>query len=336
MKIAQVMAGAAVGGAELYYERLSSALAAAGDSILPVIRSNQARSSRLTAAGLFPVELKFGGRFDFSTKRNLQNLLEEFQPKIVCAWMNRAAQHTPKGDWILVGRLGGYYDLKYYQACDHLVGNTQAIVDWVVKQGWSQERAHYLPNFSIDLKAKQNLRPNSKVCLLSAGRLHPNKGFDTLILALKQVPQAHLLIAGDGPERTQLESLIVKENLSDRVRLLGWNYDMQSLFAESDIFICPSRHEPLGNVIIEAFSAQKPVIATRSDGALSLISHAETGLLAEIDNPFDLAQQINRVVDDLTLRENLATNARREFELKFSEKIVVQQWQAFFHQLEKA
>ena len=65
------------------------------------------------------------------------------------SWMSRAASFAPKGGkrFRHVGRLGGYYDLKYYQSCDYLVGNTPDIVDYIVRSGWPAERASYLPNF---------------------------------------------------------------------------------------------------------------------------------------------------------------------------------------------
>jgi hypothetical protein len=47
-----------------------------------------------------------------------------------------------------VARLGGYYDLRYYRRCDHLIANTRDIVDYIVRSGWAAERVHYLPNFA--------------------------------------------------------------------------------------------------------------------------------------------------------------------------------------------
>ena len=66
--------------------------------------------------------------------------------------MNRASKFVPKGPYVRVGRLGGYYDLKYYRDCDHLIGNTKDIRDWIVAQGWPAQRAHYVPNFVTDIK----------------------------------------------------------------------------------------------------------------------------------------------------------------------------------------
>src|SRR5439155_10941097 len=114
MSIAQIMAGSPAGGAELFFERLTIALATAGETVLPVIRRNAARAKLLSGAGLAAVQLGFGGPFDLPTRVRLRMALRRFAPRVVVAWMNRAASFTPRGDWVLAGRLGGYYDLAYY------------------------------------------------------------------------------------------------------------------------------------------------------------------------------------------------------------------------------
>src|SRR4051794_31947978 len=130
MKVAQVMAGSPAGGAELFFERLAIALAGAGETVMPVIRHDTARAARLSAAGLSTVQLGFGGPFDLLTGRRLRAVLNHFAPRVVVAWMSRAARFTPRGSWTLAGRLGGYYDLANFRRCDHLIGNTDGIVDW--------------------------------------------------------------------------------------------------------------------------------------------------------------------------------------------------------------
>ena len=93
----------------------------------------------------------FGGPADWLTGPRLRRLIRRFAPRVVVAWMNRAARFAPQGDWVLAGRLGGYYDLSYYKRCDHLIGNTGGIVAWIRSQGWPPGRVHHLPNFADDL-----------------------------------------------------------------------------------------------------------------------------------------------------------------------------------------
>ena len=222
------MAGAAQGGAELFFERLSIGLAQSGDEVLPLIRRDQGRLARLVAAGLAPEVFTYGGALDFWTRPLLARRLKRFAPRVAVAWMGRAARHAPTGDWVLVGRLGGYYDLRQFSRCDHLVGNTQGMVDWIKARGWDPARVHLVPNFTLDLAGAEPASlgiPAGAKLVLAMGRLHRNKGFDILLAAATRLPDVHVAIAGDGPERETLERLTQQAGLGDRVHFLGWRQD---------------------------------------------------------------------------------------------------------------
>ena len=277
------MAGAPAGGAELFFERLTLAQHRAGDAIRAIIRQDPARAARLAA--LAPLQLGFGGRFDLRTGRRLRAALTQFAPRVAVAWMNRAARFAPRGAWVLAGRLGGYYDLGYYRRCDHLVGNTRALAAWMVAEGWPAARTHYLPNFAPDLAgaAPERLGVKPGVPLvLALGRLHRNKAFDLLIRALPHLPGAHAIIAGEGPERAALEALARGEGVADRLHMPGWRDDTAALLAGCDALVCPSRHEPLGNVVVEAFAAGRPVVAAAAAGPRELIRPGEDGLVVPV------------------------------------------------------
>jgi len=340
MKVAQVMAGGRVGGAEAFYERLTVALHAAGEDVLPVIRSDPARAARLAVHGVTPVQLGFGTWLDLATRLRLRARLRAFRPAVVVAWMNRAASFTPRGPWTLVGRLGGYYDLKYYRHCDHLVGNTRDLVAWIVSQGWPRERAHYLPNFVTDmdevLPADLDLPPGAlpgAPRLLGLGRLHRNKGFDTLLRALPHLPGAVLTLAGEGPEHEALVRLAGELGVADRVQFLGWRQDSGALLAACDIFVCSSRHEPLGNVVLEAWSAGKPVVAVAAQGPSELIRDGETGVLVPPESPEALAVAIGALLADPARRAALGEAGRAAYAAGFAEGPVLARWQGFLRQV---
>jgi glycosyltransferase involved in cell wall biosynthesis len=338
MKIAQVMAGSPAGGAELFFERLTIALAAAGETVLPVIRRNAARAERLASADLAPVQLDFGGPFDRLTGHRLRTVLRHFAPRIAVAWMNRAARFTPRGEWVLAARLGGYYDLAYYRRCDHLIGNTWGIVDWITQQGWPAPRVHYLPNFSPDMAdaAPASLGlPNGAPIVLALGRLHPNKGFDVLVRALPALPSVHAVIAGEGPERASLLRLAGREGVTDRLHLPGWRSDTAALLAVADLLVCPSRHEPLGNVVIEAWSARRPVVAAAADGPRELITPGSDGTLVPPEDPKALAGAIGSLLDDPVRARALAEAGRLRYEAEFAEAPVVARWRQFLASVEK-
>jgi glycosyltransferase involved in cell wall biosynthesis len=339
MRIAQVMAGSPAGGAELFFERLTIALANAGETVLPVIRRNAARAGRLSSAGLAAVQLGFGGPFDLLTGRRLRTVLRRFAPRVAVAWMNRAASFTPRGDWVLAGRLGGYYDLTYYRHCDHLIGNTRGIVDWITRRGWPAARVHHLPNFSPDMAnaAPASLGlPNGVRLVLALGRLHPNKGFDVLIRALPALPGVHAVIAGEGPERAALLELARQERVADRLHLPGWRGDTAALLAAADLLVCPSRHEPLGNVVIEAWSARRPVVAAAADGPRELITSGRDGMLVPPEDPGALANAMVSLLDDPERAMALAEAGRLRYEAEHAEAPVVARWRQFLATVEKS
>jgi glycosyltransferase involved in cell wall biosynthesis len=338
MRIAQVMAGAPAGGAEVFFERLTIALARSGETALTVIRRNDARAARFKAEGLVPVQLSFGGPLDLLTGPRLRATLRRFAPRIVVAWMNRAARFTPRGDWVLAGRLGGYYNLAYYRHCDHLIGNTRGIADWLVREGWPARRAHYLPNFSPDMAnaapAQLDLPDDARV-VLALGRLHRNKAFDVLIRALARVPNVHAVIAGVGPERPALLDLARREGVADRLHLLGWRTDTAALLARADILLCPSRYEPLGNVVIEAWSARRPVIAAAADGPRELIKAGDDGILVPPEDASALADAIVNLLDDPLCATALAEAGRVRYEAEYAPAPVVARWRQFLTTVEK-
>jgi glycosyltransferase involved in cell wall biosynthesis len=341
MRVAQIMAGAPAGGAELFFERLSAALMRAGETVLPVIRRDPARARRLTALGLQPVQLGFGGPFDVLTGPRLSRVLERFAPGVAVAWMSRAARFAPSGRWVLVGRLGGLYDLRNFRRCEHLAGNTRGIVAWIRGQGWPDGRVHHLPNFVPEMAgaipaARAELGvPDGAELILALGRLHRNKAFDVLIRALACLPDAHVVIAGEGPERAALADLARAEGVSGRVHMPGWREDTAALLAACDVLVCPSRHEPLGNVVIEGWSAGMPVVAAAAMGPVELILPGCDGLLVPTDDPPALAEALGAVLRDVPARRALGAAGRARFEAEFAEAPVLARWRAFLATVEK-
>lgn len=113
------------------------------------------------------------------------------------------------------------------------------------------------------------------VHFVCAGRLHPQKGFDQLINALpffKCNYEWNLTILGGGPERKNLEALIIKHKLQNRVFLPGFTQTPWPQIGAADCFLMPSRFEGLPNVVLESLSVGTPVIATNTSGGIQEIS----------------------------------------------------------------
>jgi glycosyltransferase involved in cell wall biosynthesis len=339
MKLLAAMAGAKVGGAEAFFERLVIALQRAGVEQRAAIRAEPDRARRLRQAGVDTVELKYGGWLDFRTRPALARLLQEFRPAVALSFMSRAAHAmpTPWGDvpYIHVGRLGGYYDLKYYSTCQHLVGNTEDIVRYIKAQGWPAQRAHYVPNFVDGTSTDPEDRalhdtPADAPLLLALGRLHANKGFDTLLRAIVDLPDTWLWLAGEGPEQKALLDLAHELDVLARTRFLSWRANPAPLFAAADAVVVPSRKEPLGNVVLEAWARAKPVVATLSEGPRQLIETGKNGLLVPVDDAKALAFALRHVLDEPSLKTDLGEAGYDAYRARFTEEAVVARYLELF------
>jgi len=324
-RLLQAMAGARHGGAEAFFTRLALALAERQPDLEQrlVIRDHAERAAQLRRGGIEVTELPFRNWLDLRTGPGLRRLLREWQPQVVLSWMNRATAAMPTGRFVRIGRLGGYYDLKYYRRCHHLIGNTRDIVQYLVRQGWPADRAHYLPNFVDGKTAPAVSRttlgaPADAVLVLALGRLHRVKGFDVLLHAMARSPQLYLWIAGDGPERSTLAAQLHSMGLAGRVRLLGWREDVSALMAAADLLVCPSRHEPLGNVVLEAWAQHLPVIASAAEGPRALIRPGVTGELVPIGDADALAASMQALAADPARRAELAEAAYAAYTADFA------------------
>ncbi|HSR55606.1 MAG TPA: glycosyltransferase [Alphaproteobacteria bacterium] len=342
MRVLQVMAGAAHGGAETFFVDLVTALARAGLEQKVVIRVNPERAASLRVAGVEHVELPMGGALDLRTKGRLARVISDFRPDIVQSWMRRATGFVsrPKnwGDFTHVGWFGGYYEVRHFSACDHLIAVTEDIRRHQIASGWPGDRAHYLPTFARETLAEPAARgemetPDDAPLFLALGRLHEKKAFDILIQAMAQLPEAHLWVAGEGPLKAKLEALIRELDLAARVRLLGWREDREALLAAADVCVLPSRYEPFGTVMIEAWAQETPLIAAAASGPEALIDHEATGLLVPVDDVTALAQAMRRLIEDPGLAARLAAAGRAAFDSRFTEAAVVGQYLDFYHRL---
>ena len=344
MKLMQTMAGGAVGGAEEFFVRLTIAFHERGIAQTVIARPNDTRGPRLAEAGIDVIELPFGGFFDRKTVPALAAEIDRTEPDVVLSWMNRASDLAGRAvrkanlSPLLIGRQGGYYDLKYYAGCDHLIGNTPDIVRYLVGERWPQDRAHYVPNFvsavpGTPLPRSQFNIPDGAPLMLAAGRLHRNKAFDVLLTAMKRTEDVYLLLAGDGVDAKALEGLAHKLGVADRVRFLGWRTDIPDLMATADMLVCPSRIEPLGNVVIEAWARNLPVVTTAAQGPGWLIEDGIDGLLTPVDDADLLGEAIARLVSDVQLAPRLVAAGRRRFEADFTEDAVVAKFLGLFERV---
>jgi len=343
----QVIASPGMGGAETAFQRAAQALSDAGNPVTCLLRRGAALDGVLPAT-LPRLQLPMRNYFDVATMLRLRALLKRGDWPVVQTWMSRATwmTHAPKSV-LHVARLGGYYRPRYFRHADAWVVNTKGLYDWMLAQGFPRERLEWINNFVPVLPAgtpsplsRATLGvPEEALLVVGLGRLIEKKGFQDLIAALALLPREigsrplHLLIMGDGPLRPALEQQAAA--LGGRVHFAGWVNNALAALPIAEVFVCPSREEPLGNVLLEAWSQRMPVLSTTSDGGRELIEDGRTGLLVPIAEPRPMSTALERLLRDAALREALARTGHEVFRSRYSEQGTVDAYIGFYGRMLK-
>ena len=166
--------------------------------------------------------------------------------------------------------------------------------------------------------------PDDAVLVVAVCRLVSFKAVHTLIDAVhalgNEVGALHVVVAGDGDLRPQLERQISALGLSDRVRLIGWRNDAPRLIALSDIFALSSVAEGMPLAIMRAMALGKPVVANAVDGVPELVVEGETGLLVPPRDPAAFAVALRRMIEDPALRRRCGEAGRRRVDEQFTQR----------------
>ncbi len=340
MRILQSLAGAEHGGAETAFVDTCIAMKEAGHMIEVVTRANAVRVPRLERAGIKVHTLPFGGRVDFYTPWRIARIARLFKPDIVQCWMSRAAAKTPASkNYEKVCRLGGYYKTKYFRTADYFITITPDIKRYLMENGVEEERIRHINNFAETEETKDIVdraaldTPKDAPLLLSLGRLHESKAFDTLMRAVKDVPGTYLWIAGEGPQRVALEQLRTALGLEDRVKFLGWRNDRAALFKTADICVFPSRYEPFGTVFVQAWAQKTPLITSAADGPKQFVRHEEDGLMFPVDDVASLTHSIKQMIEDKVLQARLVENGYERYINEFSKEKTIKAYEDYFQSM---
>lgn len=183
------------------------------------------------------------------------------------------------------------------------------------------------PQHSAPVPAAQ--RPE---CLISVGRLDPNKGFDVLIDAFAAIADKHphwnLQIVGDGPQAENLCEQIQTLGLSERIELRGWLADPYEALQQCQVFVLASRYEGFPNSLLEAMASGTAVISFDCDhGPREIIRHEIDGLLVPPGSTEQLGKAIDRLLSDSRLRWRLAEQATA-VEQRFATEQYFERWDA--------
>jgi glycosyltransferase involved in cell wall biosynthesis len=141
--------------------------------------------------------------------------------------------------------------------------------------------------------------PGGARVLLCVSRLEPQKGIETALTALAQLPDdVVLVVLGEGPQRAELEALARELGVAERARFPGRVGDVAALLRDAELLVHPARWEGFGLAILEAMLCSLPVVASRVSSLPELVADGETGILVPPDDPAALATALGILLED--------------------------------------
>lgn len=214
-------------------------------------------------------------------------------------------------------RLNSYLEKYAFKASQRLIAISEKVKEETKSSGMPEEKLYVIHN-GVDLeefrpgeaqRARFSL-PEDKTVFLFAGDIRSKrKNLESVIEALKLVPEIHLAVAG-ALAGSPYPDFAKKLSIGNRVHFLGLITDMPSLMRSVDAFVFPSRYEPFGLVLLEALASGLPVITAETAGGAEVIG--EGGIV--ISNPDDiqqLAKSMKSLANDTQVRSDMAKKARR-------------------------
>lgn len=179
--------------------------------------------------------------------------------------------------------------------------------------------------------------PSSAPVVGTVARLSPEKDQATLLRAFARVasvlPDAHLLLVGDGTLRGELEALARELQIFERAHFLGERTDIAELLGAMNVFCLPSLTEGTSLTLLEAMATGLPVVATAVGGTPEVVAHETSGLLVEAGQPEQLADALVQVLQDSALAVRFGAAGREIVGARYSMQSMVERYAAIYQQI---
>ena len=233
----------------------------------------------------------------------------------------------------------------YCNVCDHIIAPAQYVKEELISFGVKKpitvipngiNTNKFKPAKSNDLKKQMGLKKNDQV-ILCVARLAKEKSLDFLIKSFSEFsktnPNVYFAIAGDGPEKENLEKLIKSLKIKNKIHMLGCvKYDdIPQVYNGADVFVFASQTETEGMVVLEAMSSGLPVLVVKDRVFEQFIEHRKDGILVEKDET-EFSQNLDKLLKDEELRATIGANARIKAE-QFSLDEVAKKFDNLYKQL---
>jgi glycosyltransferase involved in cell wall biosynthesis len=230
---------------------------------------------------------------------------------------------------------------------DHFVAVSNAVKDHIVRKAHLSERKvstiyngiAVANSNDFDMSALMSsvgLKHGERI-IMTAGRLHRQKGYDHLMQALSMVqesfPGIKLLILGDGEEEKNLKKLAHLLELTEKIVFLGLRSDVGHLLQCSELFVLPSRWEGFPNAVLEAMAAGKPVVATAVGGIPELVVDGVTGILVPPEDARALAEAIMGMLSHDERAKAMGEAGRQRVQQYFSMDAMIAKTEDLYHHL---
>lgn len=295
MKVLHLMLSQGLGGIEQVFLDYTAMLRAEGIEVIPVIHPNAAIRPQVPDALFLPN----WGSWDIFAKMHMNKLIRTHQPDIVLTHGNRALAFGKQFKGKLVPVAHNYW-FKHFKGLKNAIAITQDI-----GKKLEVKNVAVIPNVvSVPTTMPARVPYHKPPIIGTMGRFVHKKGFDSFIHALAKLDAPFTaLIGGLGEEELALKSLVLKLGLEEKVKFIGWVKNKEDFFDQIDIFCLPSRSEPFGIVLLEAFAHGVPVVSSMNEGASVIARNKHDAILG------DLAEGLAAMLKDEAMARNIATNA---------------------------
>lgn len=167
----------------------------------------------------------------------------------------------------------------------------------------------------------------------SVGRLTEQKGYDLLLRVLPSIPDAAVMLVGDGPQRATLEAQASRLGVAERLEITGWVEDARDRLASFDIFALPSRWEGMPLAILEAMHAALPVVVSGVGSIREAVIDGDTGYVVAADDVAALTERLERLVADGELRAQMGRRGRELARSEHTATAMARRYEAIYSEL---
>jgi glycosyltransferase involved in cell wall biosynthesis len=245
--------------------------------------------------------------------------------------------------YALVGHIHNVHDREsvVMGLADRVIAVSRSVAGTMVKQGVSARKLRVVLNRTLGSRRQPSLleltpAPLAEPSIVTVCGMTQRKGIEELLSAFEvvgqELPQAHLYLVGDGPERGLFEVQARRSRWFDRIHFEGFHALPQAYMLSADVFVLASRRESFGLVLIEARQAQCAIVATDVDGMAEALDGGEAGLLVEPRNVQALADALCRLLKNEQERNLWRSRAHQGIE-KFHVQIMASEVREVYGEL---